>query len=271
MSRLSFPRNYSRPTAPSEDAAPRDAETWLRSVLPEAYFVNAPRHDMPRHRTLLENLREGDVLMEFHRHRLGRLTELTLCAFDDDEPGLLARVSGALASLGIDLRTAYVYTFDAARLPQHSQDTRRVAFDILFLCRRMGRHDRALDDDMTQQAHETLLRVLAGRETTGEQWRKTLRRAPAPLNIEELVVTPNATSEGLTRIALRASDSACLLFHATAALAALGLDIRTAQINTGEGTVDDVFYVAHHGSNLSTATPDALAKQLHEALEQRVA
>lgn len=267
MARSLFHRD-SPPAPPLTDAAP-GAESWLRGVLPAAYFINASRHDMPRHRALLEKLRAGDVLMEFHNHRLGRLTELTLCAFDDDEPGLLAKVSSALSSLGIELRTAYVYTVEAEKLPPHALLQKRVAFDILFLCRRMGNHDRALSAEQTEQTRETLMRVLAGRESVGETLRKTLRRSAPPLQIEDLTVTPNATPDGLTRIALRARDSAGLLVHAATALASLGLDIRIAQLNTGEGNVDDVFYVACTSGQTLSDSSQQLTADLRAALEQR--
>ena len=267
MARSFFHRD-SEPETPPTDAA-QSAERWLREVLPEAYFINASRHDMPRHRALLEKLRAGDALMEFHNHRLGRLTELTLCAFDDDDPGLLAKISGALSSLGIELRTAYVYTIDAAQLPHCALLPKRVAFDILFLCRRMGKHDRALSAEQTEQTREALLRVLAGRERVGETLRKTLRRAAPPLHIEELTVTKNASPDGLTRIALRARDSAGLLVHAAAALAALGLDIRVAQLNTREGNIDDVFYVACKSGEAISASPEKLTADLRAALERR--
>ncbi len=267
MARSFFPRD-SKPESPPDDAL-RDAESRLREVLPEAYFINASRHDMPRHHALLEKLRVGDVLMEFHNHRLGRLTELTLCTFDDDEPGLLAKVSGALSSLGIELRTAYVYTIDVEKLSPHAQSQKRIAFDILFLCRRMGNHDRALSAEQTEHARETLSRVLAGRESVGATLRKTLRRSAPPLHIEELTVTKNIAPDGLTRIALRARDSAGLLVHAAASLAALGLDIRVAQLNTREGNIDDVFYVACKSGDAISASPEKLTADLRAALERR--
>ena len=269
MARSFFHRD-SQPLPPPDDDA-RVAESWLREVLPEAYFINAARHDMPRHRVLLEKLRDGDVLTEFHNHRLGRLTELTLCAFDDDEPGLLAKVSGALASLGIELRTAYAYTIEAAKLPQHTLLQKRVAFDILFLCRRRGNHDRALNAEQTEQTRDTLSRVLAGRESVGETLRKTLRRPAPPLQIEELTITKNATPDGLTRVALRARDSAGLLAHAATSLAALGLDIRVAQLNTVEKTADGVFYVVCKSGQPLSASPETLTEELRAALEQRAA
>lgn len=266
-------RQAAAPQTP--DVAPCD-DALLRGIFPDSYFVNTPGSERVRHCRMLRSLREGDVQMEFHHHATGRFTELTLCAFDDHEPGLLAKVSGALSSLGIDVRTAFIYTIEAKDVGEYSpaDEGRRIAFDILFLSRRRYRkHDRALSEEAVQRTREALQSVLSGTKSVAFSLRRTLRRPAPPLRIDDLTISnEGGAARPFTKISLCAAGSDALLPRATAALASFGLDIRIAQINTQENSVADVFYVTGlDGKPLPEGELASLAARLQNALENRSA
>lgn len=277
----------------------------LRRIMPDLYFINTPAAQRKRHLRLLAALRQNDVVLDFHRQSGARLTELTLCAHDDAEPGLLSKVCGALAALRIDVRTAFIYTVrDDGRLSRvlHNDvdgnappdardrnitstngddagtatDTRRadarwIALDTLLLSEPYRGHDRALSDKTVRQVRETLTEVVQGRKTVAQLLARSRRQAYAPVDIHELSVTKRTIGQPLQEcaaITLRAADSAGLLSHTAAALSEMGLDIRVAQINTADGVADDIFFVTGaHGQTLSETAIEEIAPRLRAILE----
>ena len=82
-----------------------DASAIMRSIMPDLYFINTPSTQMERHLALLRGLKGEQtcaISLDFH-NTSGTLTQLTVCAYDDAQPGLLAKVCGVLAAhRGVD-------------------------------------------------------------------------------------------------------------------------------------------------------------------------
>jgi len=253
------------------------AET-LRRIMPDSYFINTPRSHMQRHLELLRAMQPGDVVLDFHRHAGALLTELTLCAFDETRPGLLSKVCGALAALGIEIRNASVYTL---RLPNEEpgdkrpKDFRHVALDTLLLSEPYYGKERALTRKTIERVRASLTDILQNRTSEQKMLAQVLSRSRrqsfAPPHIIELAVSNREMGEGLqplTEIRLRATDTSVLLYRVTAALASLGLNIHMAQINSLEGEADDIFLVSNQaGRALPESELAPMSKRLRLLLQ----
>jgi UTP:GlnB (protein PII) uridylyltransferase len=228
-----------------------EAAAMLRPVMPDFYFVNTPTAHMQRHLELLLQLQHGDVTLDFHRHPGARLTELTLCAFDEARPGLLAKVCGTLTALGIEVRTALIYTLQPPEPnPVQSDDPatprRWVALDTLLLSDPYHGRERALTAKSIERARAALLRVIQGETSVAQLLTKMRRHLHTPVNIYDLAVVNRDMGPTLgvcTAISLRSADMTGLLYRTTGALAALELNIQVAQINSENGVAEDLFFV----------------------------
>ncbi len=253
-----------------------DAAAILRPVMPDFYFVNTPTAHMQRHLELLMQLQHGDVTLDFHRHPGARLTELTLCAFDEARPGLLAKVCGTLTALGIEVRTALIYTLrslqeDTAPGDGDGSPRRWVALDTLRLSDPYRGRERALTEKSIERTRSELLRVIQGETSVAQLLTKMRRHLHTPVNIYDLKVVNRDMGPTLgvcTAISLRSADMTGLLYRTTGALAALELNIQVAQINSENGVAEDQFFVT---DARGVAWPDeeleTLATQLRTMLQ----
>lgn len=279
-------RDLSNPSSlsatPSEAAASArsggaDAATIMRGIMPDLYFINTPATQMERHLALLRMLKsegkKADTLtLDFH-NAPGTLTQLTVCAYDDANPGLLAKVCGALAAHRISIHTAFVFTagsnaLDAAlcRSTGANQAAQRgIVLDTLFLSEPYGRRGRALSAATTARVRADITRVLRGEVEPDSLLARTARPFIPPHL--EIAATPGASGQ-FTLVTVRAPDISGLLYRLTAALAALELNISVAQINTENGESNDVFYVTRRGAPLNEAEcrelPVLLAARFNE-------
>jgi UTP:GlnB (protein PII) uridylyltransferase len=223
----------------------------LRPVMPDFYFVNTPTAHMQRHLELLMQLQHGDVTLDFHRHPGARLTELTLCAFDEARPGLLAKVCGTLTALGIEVRTALIYTLRSLETSDAHGDAnlvprRWVALDTLLLSDPYHGRERALTAKSIERTRTSLTRVIQGEISVSQLLTKMRRHLHAPVNIYDLKIVNRDMGPTLgicTAISLRSADMTGLLYRTTGALAALDLNIQVAQINSENGVAEDQFFV----------------------------
>ena len=235
--------------------------TFFRRVLPDFYFVNAPLSRMRRHLALIRELPTRPVIVDFHRPAGANFTELTLCAHDDAQPGLLSKVAGTLAALKINVHTAWIHTL---RDPHQSENERRVVLDTLILSEPYFGRNRPLFAKTQNRVSETLTEVLSG-QSVQKLMARALRRPHGTLCVSDLSATP--TSDGLTLIKLRATDDNGVLYRITRALAVLDLDVAHAQINTFESEIDDVFFVRNlQGEALSEVETAHVLERLVDVL-----
>jgi UTP:GlnB (protein PII) uridylyltransferase len=287
-----FPQRKSHGAQPAEQT-PRPGSfvlsdeqvvAMLRHALPDSYFINTPLAHMRRHLELLTRLQRGDLTLDFHRHAGAKLTELTLCAFDQSRPGLLAKLCGALAAQGIDIRTASVYTLRPQNTPlasthqewHHSplapltQTPRMVALDILQLSEPYFGRERALSSAAIERARGEIERVLQA-ENIATGWPALRRRVPPPLALHNLQLENRdygAPFGRCTAISMRAADTSGLLFRTASALATLHLNILVAQVNSHDGIAEDTFFVTDaHGEPLPENELASIAERLRSLLQ----
>ncbi|RYG64910.1 hypothetical protein EON80_18335 [bacterium] len=257
------------PTLDFEDglmpgAGPSDevVHSFFRRFLPDFYFVNAPISRMKRHLELLRELPNRPIIIDFFRPAGAHFTELTLCAHDDEQPGLLSRVAGTLAALKINVHTAWIHTLND---PHNANSGRRVVLNTLILSEPYFGRNRPLSVKTQTKVTAALTQTIEG-DGTAQIVIRALRRPHGPIQVHDL--SSSTTAEGYTLIKLRAADDSGVLYRVTRALAALNLDVAHAQINTFEKAIDDVFFV-HNSSGFALAEEDAAQamSELREKLE----
>lgn len=253
-----------------------DVTAVLRRIMPDLYFVNTPVTQMRLHLKLLTQLPGEGLVLDFQRLAGGPVTQFTVCAYDDAQPGLLAKVCGTLAALRVNIQTAFVYSL---RLPKdedqllsarsrRAPDGRRAVLDTLLVDEPYGRRQRALTNTTMRQVREELARVLGGELTVDQLLERKLRRPYPPLRLDQVSVRNNEL-RGQTVIRLRGRDEPGVLYRTATALAALGLDIAVAQIDTADSAVEDIFYVTDaNGQALPETELRALGRSLRLALAQ---
>jgi hypothetical protein len=154
MPTLDFEDGLMPTTGPPDEVV----HAFFRRFLPDFYFVNAPISRMKRHLELLRALPERPVIIDFFRPVGAHFTELTLCARDDAEPGLLSRVAGALAALKINVHTAWIHTLAD---PHNPSSERRVVLDTLILSEPYFGRNRPLSSKTQAKVTTTLTQILA--------------------------------------------------------------------------------------------------------------
>ena len=256
-----------------------EASSHLRRVVPDLYFVNTPAPHMVRHWKLLRNLPQENIALDFHRHNGARLTNLTICAIDGTEPGLLSKVCGTLSAFNIDVKSALIYTARGEDLAQElsvsnieysNNDfdaSHGIVLDTLVLSEAYRGRERALSESTQKQVQTEIKRVLRGEQTVYRLLSRRRNRSYTPILLHDLAVSPD--DNGGAIIKLRAQDSVGILYRTTTAISSLNLNIRIAQINTHDGMTDDLFFVSNANSEpLDKSECDRLAARLRTLLQR---
>lgn len=249
-------------------------ETALRHVMPDLYFINASAAQRRLHLQLLSRLAGEQLILDFQERPGTPLTELTICAYDDAEPGLLSKVCGTLAALLLNIQTAFIYTVQAPATEAQpandvaaASDNRWIVLDTLLLSEPYRGRTRALSNSTIQRVRDELTRILQGQMTVAQLLTRMHRRPYPPLHVYDISTTPS-TPPAPAVITLRAEDHPGVLYRTTVGLAALELNIKVAQINTAGGIVDDIFFVTKvQDQPLSATETDEIAPQLRAILQ----
>jgi [protein-PII] uridylyltransferase len=155
-----------------------------------------------------------------------------------DRPGLLADIAGVLASFRLTVKSALVRTVGA-----ESPDAPDIAVDTWWV-------DSGTGDPPAPATLELNLRRLAAGDTSVLE---PLARRDAgyrtrngALARPRVVLLRGASAEA-TVLEVRAADRPGLMHAIGAALAGVGVDLRSAHVATHAGQAVDVLYVCEHG------------------------
>jgi [protein-PII] uridylyltransferase len=158
----------------------------------------------------------------------------TLTVVDVDRLGLFSTVAGVLALSGLDVLAAAAYSDDEGRA----------------LC--VFRVESKFEKDFSwDKVRHDLDRALAGRlairarlaERARAYGRKRSMQARPWAPFDNKILFDNTASASATVVEVRSHDAVGLLYRITAALAELGLDIRSAKVQTLGDHVVDAFYL----------------------------
>ncbi len=197
--------------------------------LPAQYLLNTPLEDMYLHIAMIGRLRETfEPACDFKNEYGADYTELTLCAYDDPRPGLLAKITGVLYAHDINLHTAQVFTREASV---------RIAIDTLWIDYR----GKPLTPHKRGELQESLRRVLLGEIGVGE----LLMSRKKPLKEQTIYAAKldENASERFSLLEVSAPDETGVVYRLSRAISDLGWNIHAARLSVWGSRARDAFYL----------------------------
>jgi UTP:GlnB (protein PII) uridylyltransferase len=92
-----------------ENLPPDEIQEHVESM-PAPYILNTSLNDIALHIGFVRRVRHGEPVIDFFDERDSTYTEVTICALDDPEPGLLSKIAGVFYAADIDVHSAQVFT-----------------------------------------------------------------------------------------------------------------------------------------------------------------
>jgi len=225
--------------------------------LPAQYLLNTPLEEMYLHIAMIGRLRETFAPSVDFKHDFGAdHTEITICAYDDPKPGLLAKITGVLYAHDVNLHTAQVFTREASV---------RIAIDTLWVDYR----GKPLSTGKRAELQDSLRRVLMGEVGIGE----LLQSQKKPLK-EQTIYTAKIdenASERFSLLEVSAPDETGVVYRLARAISALGWNIHAARLSVWGSRARDAFYITDpDGSKVPTADAARLLSSLpHEDFSKK--
>ncbi len=219
--------------------------------LPAQYLLNTPLEEMYLHIAMIGRLRETFApSLDFKNEYGADYTELTLCAYDDPKPGLLAKITGVLYAHDVNLHTAQVFTRDASV---------RIAIDTLWVDYR----GHPLPSHKRGELEGSLRRVLLGEIGIGE----LLQMHKKPLKEQTIYAAKinDEASERFSLLEVSAPDETGVVYRLSRAVSALGWNIHAARLSVWGSRARDAFYITGQDGN---KVPSADVSRLLAALPQ---
>ena len=230
----------------SDEAVRRHCES-----MPASYILNTPLDEIAFHIKLLAGLEAEKVVLDLYNRPGDDYSELTVCAFDDPQPGMLAKIAGVLYGCDADIQRAQVFTLDLQR---------PVVLDTLWI--------RAAGSQVSESRGRRMLtalkEVLTGQRTVEQLLQNMGKKPPAGIPLDS-VDLHNDISEEHTVVHVIARDLQGLLYLMTRALSRSGLDIHAARVATWAARAENNFYVTTlHGKQI----PDEELPHWQESLSR---
>lgn len=203
-----------------------------------------------RFAAMLEQVRSGGGVWAEYR-RVGEFDLFTVATAD--RPGLFAKVAGTLVLHRVDVFGAEAWTSaDGIAIEQ---------FHILPNSDAPPPFDRIQRDltDVVTGRLDIEERLDSRIKYSARAYRRAVAAAPPVTD----VLISNDASDSTTMIDIRLPDAPAVLYQLSAALAAYGVDIRSAKVATLGHEVVDVFYV-----QASDGAPRQLTSQEHDELRE---
>lgn len=225
-------------------------------AMPPGYLLGQTFERMALHIGFVGRVREGEIVVDFHEEKGAAYTELTVCVFDDPNPGLLAKITGVLYAAGLDVHSANVVT--------RASERDRIALDTLWVDYR----ERPLTPSKRKEVAANLSAVLSGATSLESVLEKAgtktlLKRDVTTLPVDlpvELFAFNNDISDGLTVIEIGSHDPRSTLYRVADAVSKVGWDIQSAKISLWHGVARASLYVAGARSLSLAQARAALAK-----------
>lgn len=235
------------------------------ALLPARYARATSAAETITHLRLIEALGTKPFVCRWHA-ATNHATTLTVCA--TDRRGLFADLAGALASQGIEILSAELYTREDG-----------FALDTLMLREAAG-HASIAEHRWAaiERALELCLTGACDVEASVERWRT--RSAPRPTKSPSrtkaltrrrtsvtLVTCDNETAEATTVVEVRAADGFGLAYRIASFLTKLEFDIVGARVATDKNDALDIFYITDsRGMKLSDTQMRTLEERLTASL-----
>jgi [protein-PII] uridylyltransferase len=168
-----------------------------------------------------------------------------------DRPYLLASISGALASFGVNILKAEAFA-----------NSQGLVLDMFVFADPLRTLE--LNPSEAERLRDTVTRCILGKTDV----RQLLKKRPRPAGtgrIKPSVTFNNDVSQTATLIEIVAEDRPGLLYDLTSAISAAGCNIEVVLIDTEAHKALDVFYVTSAGKKLSPDVESLLRSNLQSA------
>ncbi|MFM7320557.1 MAG: HD domain-containing protein [Armatimonadota bacterium] len=218
-------------SGPGADAEVVKAHT---DAMPIAYLLNTTPEEMALHMDMVRTLESGEadqgVVTDMRGGALERETEITVVAWDDPAPGLLAKITGVLYAFDIRLHAAQVFT-------RVAKDGSPIVIDTL----RVDHRDRGLDRSLRIDLAHALSQVLGRRETVGDLIAR--RRRPAALVGRSKQMRIQTTSDHFVLVDASFPADTGGVHALCRAITQSGWNIQAARLSAWSGRIRCAVYV----------------------------
>ncbi len=198
-------------------------------AMPASYVLNTPLDEITLHIELIGRLEQERVVVDIYNRPGDDYSELTVCSYDDPQPGLLAKLAGVLYGCGADIHKAQVHTMERER---------PLVLDTLWI-RSSGMQ---ISEHRAKKVRSALTEVLSGAKTVDAYLSSIGKHPPKSISLESVELR-NDLSEERTVVHIVARDLQGLLYLITRTLSRNGLSVHSARVATWAGKAENNFYV----------------------------
>ena len=220
-----------------EDGSSVDIDRVQKHIdaMPASYLLNTPLEEIRLHVEMAHTLLIGEtdfpVVVDVRGNATDRESVVTIVAFDDPRPGLLAKITGVLYAFDIKLHSAQVFT-------RSTSDSSAIVIDTL----RIDYRDRGIDRSLRNDLVVAIEKALSGKETVGDMIARKRRPAAVLGRTQSLTLVPLDAEMLLVDVRL-ANDSSAV--HALCRnLTAAGWNISAARLTQWAYGVRCALYVS---------------------------
>ena len=219
-------RDEVRAVAPAE-IAPDVLEEFFSNIS-DRYFLAAPVSQILEHVSLVRRVRGEGIVVQLSPANESGYAEISICTYD--APGLFSKVAGVLASRGLNIMGARIFTRNDG---------------ILIDTFQFADPNALMSDGVTYgELERDLHQVITGRMSVEKLLsRRHFSQSRNHRDIPPKVIIDNDTSDAFTILEVYARDRIGLLYTITTALYRAGVYINSAKISTEIDQALDVFYV----------------------------
>jgi [protein-PII] uridylyltransferase len=209
---------------------------------------------------LLRGMQSNDVLAKGEYLPETGVCQFTIATTEQITPGIFHKLTGALSSQGLEIRSAQIHT-----LAEDLVLDRFWVFDPDYA--------GESPPERIAQINQALMFALQAPAGDSPSFRRTWRKGGGqPLKVPGVktrVNIDNSTSESFTILDIFAHDRTGLLFAITRTLFELGLSVARAKVGTYLDQVVDVFYVTDRETGKIDAPPrlEEIRRRLLEVIE----
>ncbi|MDW8104001.1 MAG: HD domain-containing protein, partial [Armatimonadota bacterium] len=220
--------------------------------MPATYLLNTPQEQIGLHIRMVQEALQGIPQLAFQTPPDASVTELTVCAIDDPEPGLLAKIAGVLYAAQVAVHAANVFTRSGEI---------KVALDTLWVDYR----GRPIPPAKRAEIEDNMRAVLLGEVSVADLLRRRRRVEQTRPELVSLVVHHDL-SEQFTVIEVRTTEHIGMLYWVCRALSQLGWNIHSAKLSTWAAKAVGVFYITDAEGNKIRADAQRLRDTLAEGV-----
>lgn len=223
-------------------------------AMPAGYVLNTPLGEISFHIKMLERLDAEKIVIDIYNRPGDNHSELTICTFDDPEPGIFAKITGVLYGCGVNIHKAQVLTMNRKN---------PVVLDTLWI-----RHNGLqISESRARRIQKSLKEVLTDAKTV-DQFLSDAGKAPPNGIALEKIDLRNDLSEEHTVVNIVARDLQGLLFIEARCLSRSGFHIHSAKVAVWSSRCENNLYVtAPKGGQIPASALPAWKEKLAQILK----